>query len=331
MSGSPNIARTPDPRAPVEELRAVTGDKPDPPFKAIAGLLKSGKVVPFLGAGANFAMRELPGSEWHEDAPFLPSGAELSSYLATESSFPFQDEREREDLAKVSSYYAEAVGRDLLRECLYRVFARDYAPGIIHDYLASIEKPLLIVTTNYDDLTEKAFAKAGRPYYLVSHLTDREDWAEAVLWWKHDPDNPEAASPAPVHPSDLNKYVDLDTTTVIYKMHGTVDAIKNEWNSYVITEDDYVDFLARMTEKTAVPPMFMKHCDENRQFLFLGYGLKDWNFRVVLRDLMKRKRGRRSWAIQVRPTRLEARLWDNRGVDIYDMDINTLVERLSMA
>ena len=50
----------------------------------------------------------------------------------------------------------------------------------------------------------------------------------------------------------------LKKTTVIYKMHGTVYR-RSKWDNYVITEDDYVDFLSRMTGQTAVPALFMGH------------------------------------------------------------------------
>jgi SIR2-like protein len=300
------------------------------PYRAIASLLQEGKVVPFLGAGINSCLRRSENDEWKISSPFLPRGDELSQYLADMSRFPSSDRHDSCDLAKVSSYYVEALGRDPLRECLTTVFSRNLGPSTIHRYLASIERPLLIVTTNYDDLTEKAFVEARRPYFLVSHLTDRTDWAEAVLWWKYDPSNPnfgkpEAFNPDPVYPSELTRYVDLTTTTVIYKMHGTVDNYRNEWNSYVITEDDYVDFLSRMTTNTAIPAMFIEYF-ASRHFLFLGYGLRDWNFRIVLRDLFRNRRPdqRRSWAIQYHPSELEKQLWDRRGVDIYDVSIRNL-------
>lgn len=300
------------------------------PYEGIADLLKDGKVVPFLGAGVNFGMRPSEKDEWKLGDPFLPSGSELSRHLAKMSNFPSEDAHDRRDLPKVSSYYADKLGRDPLRERLDKIFACDvYAPCTIHTYLAAIEKPLLIVTTNYDDLTEKAFINAGRPFYLVSHLTDRDDWREAVLWWKFDPDQPASDKIGPpVPPNELDRVIDLDTT-VIYKMHGTADCHRVEWNSYVVTEDDYVDFLSRMTDKKAVPAMFMEHFNKCA-FLFLGYGLRDWNLRVVLRDLLGngKSRRRRSWAIQSRPSALERELWERRGVDIYDMDINKFIEAL---
>jgi hypothetical protein len=304
---------------------------PEPPYGEIADLLMQGQVIPLLGAGVNFGMRPA-GATYDEAASgFLPSGAELSRILARRCSFPSQEEHDVADLAKVSSYFVETSARKRLRERLRKVFDRDYEPCGIHAYLAEVAAPLLIVTTNYDDLTERAFRKVGRPFDLVVHPTDRKDVDASVLWWRHGATEPEA-----VPPNQL--FIDLDKTTVLYKMHGTIDRIRGDWDSYVITEEDYVDFLARMTSQTAVPSLFMRHL-RMRHFLFLGYGLRDWNFRVVLKNLKGVLPGRAdasedeeddlvSWAIQYRPSELEVELWRSRRVKIYDVDINEFVKRL---
>jgi hypothetical protein len=133
-------------------------------------------------------------------------------------------------------------------------------------------------------------------------------------------------------------------------MHGTVDR-RSKWDNYVITEDDYVDFLSRMTGQAAVVPAQFIRAFHDRHFLFLGYGLRDWNLRVVLRNLRwilprtanassvndrdeqeavteDEGAARRSWAIQFQPSDLERELWNARGVKIYDVDINEFVRRL---
>lgn len=300
--------------------------------------MKTGQVVPFLGAGVNFGMRPA-GAKWDDKAPsFLPSGAELSRFLASKSNFPSTDDRELADLAKVASYFVEtSASRSRLRQRLREVFDRDFAPCDIHTYLAELPAPMLIVTTNYDDLTERAFVKAGKPYDLVVHPTDRKDVEASVLWWPHRADKPETIAP--------NKlFIDLNKTTVIYKMHGTVDRLEKQWDSYVITEEDYVDFLSRMTGQTAVPAQFMRHF-RTRHFLFMGYGLNDWNLRVVLNNLRnvlpgdsgaapagadeeEEEEDLRSWAIQFRPSDLEVELWNARKVRIYDVDINEFVKQM---
>jgi hypothetical protein len=306
----------------------------EPPYGVIVDLLRRGKVVPFLGAGVNLGMRQ-PGAKWDEEVPtFLPSGAELSRFLAAKSSFPSKDDHDLTDLAKVASYFAETCARETLRESLREVFVQKFDPCDIHKYLSEVPAPLLIVTTNYDDLAERAFMAVGKPYDLVVHPTDRKDVEASVLWWPYKADKPEAIAP--------NKlFIDLTKTTVIYKMHGTVDRATQEWDSYVITEEDYVNFLSRMTGQMAVPAQFMRHF-RTRQFLFMGYGLNDWNLRVVLNNLRtvlptddveahtppEAEKNLPSWAIQFRPSDLEVELWNARKVRIYDVEINEFVEKM---
>lgn len=305
----------------------------EPPYGEIADLLRQGLVVPFLGAGVNFGTRP-PSTPWDEaSSPFLPSGGELARFLARKSNFPSSDEHDLSDLAKVSSYFVETTARRRLRDRLHEIFDREFTVGDLHAFLAEIPAPLLIVTTNYDDLAERAFETRGRPYDLVIHPTDRKDVQASVLWWKHGASEPDAVPP--------NKlFIDLKATTVIYKMHGTVDRRHGKWDSYVITEEDYVDFLSRMTSQTAVPSLFMRHF-QTRHFLFLGYGLRDWNLRVVLKNLRTvlptgpnagadgdDLEELRSWAIQAQPSDLEVELWNARRVKIYDVDIISFVKRL---
>ena len=324
---------------------------PPIPYEAIAEALHEGAVVPFLGAGVNFGHRP-NGDKWKNEAPFLPSGAELSRYLARKSAFPLEEDHHRTDLAKVSSFFEENVGRGRLRKELHEIFApmppaAAYPTCTIHDYLAGIPKLRLVITTNYDNLTEKAFAAANRAFYLVIHTVSQDNHPDAqsdsqptspsplslqgqVLWWKYDPKNPQALfNPERGDPRDLAKFIDTDSDTVIYKMHGTVSHPEKQWDNYVISEDDYVEFLSRMTNDTALPNIVWEHL-HFRQFLFLGYGLSDWNLRVVLREIFRKTRfgQNKSWAIQSKPSDLEKELWSQRGVKIYDTDINEFVEGL---
>jgi hypothetical protein len=304
----------------------------DPPFGIIARGLLKGQVIPLLGAGANAGSRP-PGANWDaKAAQFLPRGSELATFLATQSSFPSTDEHDRGDLAKVASYFVDASGRPTLREYLRDIFNRNFQLCEIHRFLAELPAPQLIVTTNYDDLIERAFREAGKPFDLVIHATDRKENEASVLWWEHG-----AKEPQFVPPNTLD--IDLETKIVIYKMHGSVDRLLDKYHSYVVSEEDYIDFLSRMTTQTAVPALFASHF-RPRQFLFLGYSLSDWNFRVVLRNLDTPLPGQvtatgaapagaesRSWAIQYQPSRLERKLWDARHVNIYDFDINEFTRR----
>lgn len=309
---------------------------PEPPYGIIANHLKRGEIIPFLGAGASLSGRPLEAPADTRNARFLPTGGELSRRLADDSEFPSPDPNDRSDLAKVSSYYAESSDRTSLVSFIHEMLDRDYQLGEIHHFLAELETPLLIVTTNYDDLIERAFREKGKPYHLISYPSDRKDLAASVLWWK-----PGAAEPEPHPPKALP--LSLTDTSIIYKMHGSVDRQSQRWESYVITEEDYVDFLARMVGQTAIPARFMLEF-RRRRFLFLGYGLRDWNLRVMLKNLRAAMTGGemtgpaeerepssqdlRAWAIQYHPSELEQLLWRSRNVNIYDLDIDTFVTKL---
>jgi hypothetical protein len=294
--------------------------------------MRAGKVVPFLGAGASFVGRP-PGAVWAADqTAFLPSGRELSNLLAGETMFPAESQIDRDDLAKVSSYYADVNGRRVLRERLREVLANDYPSGELHHFLAALPEHQVIVVTNYDTLVEQAFQAAGKPYDLVVHPADRKDIANAVLWWRHG-----ETEPVPIAPNELD--IDLARTTTIYKMHGTVGRDTGTWDNFVITEEDYVEFLSRMTANTAVPSLFYEYFRE-RSFLFLGYSLSDWNLRVILKNLSKLLSPKRgvgtnrdedilpSWAIQLHPSELERTLWKNRQVSIFDLTVDEFVAKL---
>lgn len=344
------------------------------PYREIADLLRQGKVIPFLGAGASLGNRP-PETPWDEfiSPPLLPRGDELSLWLADIIGFPSAEIADRCDLAKVSSYYAEISGRDNLLPRLRDIFRRNtYSPCDIHVFLAELAKsaditqsgdsrffeqyrelrpgefkPLLIVTTNYDDLTETALQELGCPYDLVVHPTDRKDMAGSIMWWKHG-----AQDPAWLRANQLA--IDLDKTTVLYKMHGTTSKLLSEFDSYVITEEDYIEFLSLMTSQEAIPQLFTTHF-YTRQFLFLGYGLRDWNFRVMLKNLKEKPKpsreksnepggnselpkpqnenGRKrtelkSWAIQHDPSELERILWTSRDVILFKEDLNKFVDGL---
>jgi hypothetical protein len=296
-----------------------------PPYRFILDGLNNGKVIPFLGAGASLGGRQ-PGPTVKRGFP--PTAGELASHLADKTEFPFDESR---DLTKVAQYYSVVTGRNALNAELHNIFNCDYDLTTLHTFLADVTAPLLIVTTNYDDLIERALdernrqlgAKA-RPYDVVIHNTEIKKSGDQLWWWAY-------GDSAPREVSSNKLLVDLGERTVVYKMHGAVDRKQSSRDSYVITEDDYIDFLTRMTRSKAIPMIFSE-LFQTRHFLFLGYGLNDWNLRVVLNRLGKdlyRPKGIKSWAIQFQTRPLERRFWQERGVEVYDQKLDDFVHQLT--
>lgn len=286
-----------------------------PLYKLIKDRLCQGRVIPFLGAGASLVKREANTNN------YLPTATELARVLADKTEFPAENDRPL-DLATVAQYYSVFGGRAPLHETLHSIFNRDYPLTSLHTFLASIEIPLLIITTNYDDLMERALDAASRPYDLVIYQTEVKR-GDKLLWRKHGETEPKEVISNRVD-------IDLEKVTVIYKMHGAVDRHAEDRDHYVITEDDYIDFLTRMMKKKAIPTIFAAPF-QKRHFLFLGYGLRDWNLRVVLNQIERdsqRAGNIVSWAIQHKPSLLEQRFWQKRGVEVYDQLLDEFVNEI---
>ena len=295
----------------------------EPPYEEILEELQQGMVIPFLGAGAS--MIAPPGAKWDPKNPaFLPSGWDLSELLASRANFPTSDVKERQNLAKVASYFSEIIGRPKLRSRLKEILDRKFPHGSLHDFLASIPTPMIVITTNYDVLMEQAFRQQGKPYDLIIYPTDNMEMKNGFLWWPHGADAPKEV--------DSNGFdIDLKTRSVIYKMHGTIVPEVEEYNHFVISEDDYVNFLARLTQRTAVPSFIYPYL-EDRRFLFLGYSLNDWNIKVILRrihnDIPKTIKTNPHYAIQYPVKEVDEILWRSRNVHIFNSKVDDFVEKI---
>jgi hypothetical protein len=85
---------------------------------------------------------------------------------------------------------------------------------------------------------------------------------------------------------------------VILRLHGAVDRVGSEWDSFVITEDHYIDYLTRADISNLLPVTLAARLRRSH-YLFLGYRLRDWNLRVILHRIWGQQRlTYKSWAIQ---------------------------------
>lgn len=313
----------------VSATASKSDPRPEPPIGVIERLFRSGQIVPFLGPLASAAPTSTaPVATESQDE--VPSRRDLAYRLADSASFPDKDPHSRGDLAQVAAYYADFNGRRGLRAELRDVFRRTYAVQHIHRLLAASAQPLLVVTTNYDTLIEQAFREAGHDYDLVVYPTDRKDLANAVLWW-----TPGAAEPEAVAPNEL--LVPLNERSTIFKMHGSVDLSTEKFDSFVVTEDDNVEFLARVNSNTAVPAQFLDHC-RDRSLLFLGCSIDDWHLRIMLKAWSRHVEQRRrdanadtisSWAVQPKTGLSEIGLWQRCQVQPFDLSVDAFADALA--
>lgn len=294
--------------------------------------LLRGKIVPLLGAGASLCGRRA-GVVWRPGSDFFPSTDELASHLASE--FGYRKAR-KPDLLQVSQRVVLEGGVGSLYDLLHEVFDVDCEPSALHAFLARIPSSIravravprypVFMTTNYDDCLERALDGAGEPYDLVTYVADGSVEGSRFLHWPTNAD-------APIPIDDPSTYTAVSPTTrpVVLKVHGTVNRLDPDEDSYVISEDHYIDYLAN-TDIASSVPCEVGDALQNSHFLFLGYRLGDWNLRVLLHRIWGLQRlKRRSWSVQRSASDYDRRNCEHRNIGVVKSTLESYVVELEQA
>jgi len=322
----------------------------------IEAMLVDGQVVPLLGAGVNLCGRT--ATDCFVPGQFLPDGNELAGELAKK--VPGYPREVLGDLLRVSQCVDRWRGWQVLYQTLHSLFDYDYPPTDLHQFLAQVPKltartkrpprdtHLLFVTTNYDDVLERALISAGEPYDLVWYIAHGDNTGKFM----HQAPN---EKPRVIH--DPDRYVvpfDLAERSIVLKIHGAIDRLVRDNDSYVITEDNYIEYLTRTDVRKLIPKALLAKLRAS-SILFLGYGMRDWNLRAIFHRIwQEEKLGWTSWAIR-RPlpaltadqaaipqsqdvwnrakldADLEEGFWQDRGVQMFDVDLAYYVQALRRA
>jgi DNA-binding SARP family transcriptional activator len=287
----------------------------------IAAAIATGRLVFVLGSGVNLsAVSTGNGNE-------LPVRENLAPRLAAAFGCPPEVGSE---LTKVAQYVAVTQGIGPLYDQLHVMLDKDYEPGDVHQFLAELPGLLrgrdapqpLLVTTNYDSALERALTDAGEEPDVVSYVSLGRDRGRFL---HRAPGRPACVIQTP------NAYADvpIDRRPVILKIHGEVDrAPARDAESFVVSEDDHIAYLAE-SGIGGVLPVTVAARLRRSHFLFLGYGLVDWSFRVFLQRLWPDEQpAYRSWAVQPDATSLESDFWRRRGVELVDLPLEEAVGQL---
>ena len=186
--------------------------------------------------------------------------------------------------------------------------------------LAELPLPIYL-TTNYATYLENALKAANKePRTEICYwYEDLEDDVCSVF--EQDPDyQPSVEEP------------------LVFHLHG-LDACPS---SLVLTEDDYLDFLVKVSLDPEAVPKRVAQALADSSLLLLGYQLYDWDFRVIFRGLIATKRASRrllSMSIQLTPDQVGIRdfeeaqnyleqYFDQANFDIYWGDTQSFTREL---
>jgi DNA-binding SARP family transcriptional activator len=255
--------------------------------------------------------------------------AELTARLAERFEYPATN---GDALPRVAQYIAVMKGSGPLYDELHAMFQADLPPTPVHRFFAALPALLrergaphqLIVTTSYDLALERAFLAAGEAFDVVSYLAAGRNRGKFCHV------GPDGAGTLIEVPNTYATELSLEERTIILKLHGQVGNTEDrEWESFVVTEDDYIEYLAQ-SEVASVVPVALGAKLRRSHFLFLGYTMADWNLRLLLHRLWgDQPLSYRSWAVQPEPMPLEREFWRRRDVDVLEIPLERYVGALA--
>ena len=238
------------------------------------------------------------------------------------------------NLRYLAQYYILKSSLDSLYGNLYEILEkleRNHQPTALHRYLAELPRSMLakgkpqrspglpyqlIVTTNYDDMLEKAFLAAQQPFDMVFYIADGDTQGQ----FKHKPYGGELQTIG-VNDSDrLPLRSPWGTSSqprpIILKLFGTWE---NAWENNFVATEQQMSYLTSVLKHNLPTSLFSILTKGN--VLFLGYSPSDSDLSYLMNCFWPENRiPGKSWLLhQAKPGHLEQELWKARNVDLLNM------------
>lgn len=272
------------------------------PIADIASALKVRTVVPYVGPGV-FAL--LP------ECPVPRNSAELTQRLNAKVAAPG---RIRASLTAVAQYIESRKHRKTLEAILNGIFRAEVPPTPVHEWLASLPTPELIIDVWYDSVLEVLLAgSADRTWGQIQGLSHPQSTG---AWVKHyAPDG-----------SEVTAEVAAAWQTILYKPAGSVSPAGN----YLISDSDFVEVLTEIDIQSPIPPVVQQR-RTGKHFLYLGCRFDAEIQRTFARQISKRSSDTHWAIIDGELSRNEARFLDNHGIARIDLPLDEAVRRIGTA
>jgi len=287
----------------------MTTQADEVPIELIAEHVKKGQCILFLGAGVHYPPPQGSPYEYPE-AHRPPLGRAFSESLAAKCNFAARFPKESTgSLQRVALYYESKFDRNALVGEVREAVLRGKRPSPVVSALARLNFPL-VITTNYDQLFEAALRDANKT--PVVSVYDKDGHAPTQDY----PGNLDAQEP------------------FVVKIHGDVQAPE----SIVITDEDYIQFVLRMSDKEPFNPVPLTFRYQFTRWptLFVGYSLMDYNLRLLFKTLRWKIDAAKvpaTYSVDLYPDPLILDVWHNRQryVKFIAQDVWTFVPQLYRA
>ncbi|EIJ36526.1 SIR2 family protein [Thiothrix nivea] len=279
----------------------------DMTLKSLLVGVESGKIVPYLGAGA------LQGSVDKANGQAIPADSD-SLILAMNGGKPMS-QRLMWEFARAAMDVELKKGRKAVHRFLEETYGqRAWTRAPIHDWLASIE-PQYVIDINRDTQLQDTYADqphtlvrgtariAGTNYRFTLNEYMGSGGYKEVTQEEVNPDLP-----------------------ILFKPMGSPrpDSV------YIASDADYVDYITELMGGFAIPS-FLKEYRKGKQYLFIGMRFQRDTERMVMSDITYAAAEPKGWALIPQPTDKEKRYCARQGIEIIEADVSDLLAAAGFA
>ena len=275
----------------------------NPVFAEILSGLYDNQVVPYLGPGALFDVKnKINGAPIPADGESLILAMNGGKPMAPKLMYEFPRAAMNQELKR---------GRSFLTQFLDKTY-RDiqYSRAAIHDWLAEW-KPNYVIDINRDTQLQDSYADeehtliVGLARVIGNHFRFK------------------------IYHFDREKYFEIEQSQVdvrlpiLFKPMGTPRPESN----YVASDADYVDYITELMGGFAIPD-FLKEYRKGKKYLLIGLPLNRDSERMVMSDITYAADEHRGWFLRKNPTDKEKRFAAKMGFELIEADCLDLLESL---
>ena len=275
----------------------------DPVFAEILSGLYDNQVVPYLGPGVLFDVKnKINGAPIPADGESLILAMNGGKPMAPKLMYEFPRAAMNQELKR---------GRSFLTQFLDKTY-RDiqYSRAAVHDWLAEW-KPNYVIDINRDTQLQDSYADdehtliVGLARVIGNHFRFK------------------------IYHFDREKYFEIEQSQVdarlpiLFKPMGTPRPESN----YVASDADYVDYITELMGGFAIPD-FLKEYRKGKKYLLIGLPLNRDSERMVMSDITYAADEHRGWFLRKNPTDKEKRFAAKMGFELIEADCLDLLESL---
>ncbi len=274
-------------------------------FKEILAGIQSGKVVPYLGAGA------LEGSVSTEDQSPIPADSD-SLILAMNDGRPMAPKLMWE-FARAAMNLELKKGRSFITRFLNKTYGETtWTRSTTHDWIASI-KPAYVIDINRDlhlqdtykdiphNLIRGCARIGGTDYRFLLHHYDGSTYSE-------------------ITPEEM----DTSLPTVFKPMGSPLP----DPATYIASDADYVDYITELMGGFGIP-VPLKEYRKEKQYFFMGVRFNRDTERMVMSDIIYSSAETTGWALLPDASDKEKRFCKKMGIEVIEADISDFLSSVS--